>query len=364
MIFRSVLTSSRHSLYSGRGGDSFVLSPLYCGSDATGWCKTREWIKLPAGQASEAEATQQGETDGLSLATAMAISAAAVNPYTGSAGKGPTRHRFVAIVMSLLNLRLACWLPNPRARKKAADGQGQTRVPTLWDHGMQVVPRIPSPVRRILRAGHDDHTNQRTGSDGPPRHEHGEFVELSDGGHFENLGLYELIRRRVDVIIVADVGCDPRFAFADLGNAIERCRVDFGVTIEFENTLADLKMLLTETSGGIAPRADTGVVIARISYPTVNGAPSYKTGHLVYIKSTLIEGLPADVYAYKLACPAFPDESTLDQWFSETQFEAYRELGYGLFERFMAKDVLAGQPAKNGGTVAALDEWLRNRQSR
>ena len=60
------------------------------------------------------------------------------------------------------------------------------------------------------------------------------FVYLSDGGHFEDLGLYEMVRRRCRFIVVVDAGCDPNFAFEDLGNAVRKIYIDLGMRIEFE----------------------------------------------------------------------------------------------------------------------------------
>ena len=80
-----------------RGGDNFILTPQYCGSSATGWRPTKSIIKAP-----------------FTLATAMAISGAAVNPNTGSGGKGLTRSRMISLLMALLNLRLGYWIPNPK----------------------------------------------------------------------------------------------------------------------------------------------------------------------------------------------------------------------------------------------------------
>lgn len=95
-----VLTDSDNAGFRGRKGDSFVVSPLFCGSDATGWCRTEHYGVNP-------------QDAGLTLATAMAISGAAANPNAGIAGRGPTTDKAVALVMSLLSLRLGFWARNP-----------------------------------------------------------------------------------------------------------------------------------------------------------------------------------------------------------------------------------------------------------
>lgn len=144
-------------------------------------------------------------------------------------------------------------------------------------------------------------------------------VHLSDGGHFENLGLYELIRRRCRFILVSDAGADLHWNFADLERAVERARVDFGAHIEI-----DITPLLPEGEDRISPSA---FVPGVITY--VDGAKA----DFVLIKTAFIKNLNADLYAYRKAHKEFPDESTADQFFDEAQFEAYRELGYQIGTR-------------------------------
>jgi hypothetical protein len=156
------------------------------------------------------------------------------------------------------------------------------------------------------------------------------FLEVTDGGYFENLGIYELIRRKVKMLIISDGSCDPAITFADLGNAIERVRVDFGVTIQFSDSEYDLAWLKSGSAGEGVFQADyhmarRGFAIGTIRYPEDKEQPS---GKIFYIKPVMTEQLPADVYAYKSAHPTFPHETTANQFFNETQFEAYRELGY------------------------------------
>ena len=169
--------------------------------------------------------------------------------------------------------------------------------------------------------------------------EHAGFLQLSDGGHFENLGLYELVRRKMDLILVSDGGQDGDFTFADLGNAIERVRVDFGVSIDFEDECYTLEGVLPKPREaqseawakkfGLARR---GFALAAIRYPDRQSC-----GVLVYMKATMIAGLPSDLYAYKAQNPEYPDQTTLDQFFDEDQFEAYRELGYRLVAQMFAE---------------------------
>lgn len=281
-----VLVDSRQSKYRGRGGDSFTLSPLFCGSDATGWCQSKRYM-------------HHAGRKGMTLPTAMAISGAAVNPNAAVDGNGTTRNRIVSTLLALLNLRLGFWAPNPNPKKF-----------------LSIPPNFISP-------------GLKGGVLGGGLQEDRLAVELSDGGHFENLGIYELVRRKLKVIVASDAGADPNFNFSDLANAVEKVRVDFGATIVFNHpdyVLEDLlpgseqdDYFVSKYQGAKRPFA-----IASIYYN--DGSE----GLLVYVKTTLVKGLPADLLGYKTANPSFPDQSTADQFFDERQFEAYRELGYCL----------------------------------
>lgn len=289
-----VLVDSEESQYRGRGGDNFILSPLYCGSNATGWCASKQYMRGLFRK-------------GMTLATAMAISGAALNPNSAVAGRGITRSRVISTLLSLLNLRLGFWAPHPDPKKKMV-------FPPNFLH--------PSLTGGILSGG----LNER-------RH----AIELSDGGHFENLALYELLRRRLSVIICTDGGADPSFQFGDLGNLVEKTRVDFGTIITFEQEDYCLENLLPGTGEDDYfvekyNGAKNGFAVGRIRYP--DGTE----GALIYIKTTLIKGLSADILGYKTANPSFPDQSTTDQFFDETQFEAYRELGYYLGHRMLEEN--------------------------
>lgn len=296
-----VLVDSPNSPYRGRGGDCFILSPLYCGSEATGWCESRHYMKH---QKKGRPPTGRGMT----LSTAMAISGAALNPNTGVGGRGLTRSRVVSTLMAVLNLRLGYWAPNPKQNRS-------------WMHWLNYPNFLNPGLRGGVLSG--DLREDR------------QLVELSDGGHFENLAVYELIRRRVTFIIISDGGADPNFQFEDLGNLTERVRVDFGAKISFDDPAYDLASLQkgsadtqSETQRKKYDLAKRGFAIGSIRY--LGDPRDHPSGRIIYFKTTMIAELPPDIYAYKSAHRAFPDESTGDQFFDEAQFEAYRELGYHL----------------------------------
>jgi hypothetical protein len=305
-----ILPKSNEVKYSGRGGDNFIISPLYCGSDATKWRKTEDFQK------------SKTSTRGITLASAMATSAAALNPNAGVSGEGVTRNAIVSVLLSMLNLRLGYWTCNPKTEKML--GAPNFFSPGLWSE--------------IFRNGFSENNDN---------------VLLSDGGHFENTAIYELIRRKCSLIIVSDGGEDHKFNFDDLANAIEKARVDFGTKVKFmdENKV---DYILPGSSGeGLFQKkyeiSKNGYAFADIYYP---GDPNYKpSGKLVYIKLAMIEGLATDVYSYKGVNPLFPHESTADQFFNEKQFEAYRELGYYVGWQMMlskqGKELFPEKPLQN-----------------
>ena len=140
------------------------------------------------------------------------------------------------------------------------------------------------------------------------------YVNLSDGGHFDNLGLYEMVLRRCRFILAVDAGQDFNYVFEDLGNAIRKIRIDLGIPI-------DIKVVSPRKAEGAIPRCAFGT----IGYSAVDGTTS--DGSLIYIKPTIFGDEPPDVTNYAAAHPEFPHEATTDQWFSESQLESYRLLG-------------------------------------
>ncbi|QYZ66694.1 MAG: hypothetical protein HPY30_12300 [Gammaproteobacteria bacterium (ex Lamellibrachia satsuma)] len=281
-----ILVESDINKYRGRGGDNFLLSPRFCGSNATGWQRTENYMG--------------GD---LTLSTAMAISGAAANPNTGVGGEGPTRQPLLSRLMVFLNLGLGVWVSNPDPRCHRWAKVANFLSPGSW-------PLLP--WKKLT--------------------EKESFLQLSDGGHFENLGIYELIRRRLKLIVVCDAAADPDFQFGDLANVIEKIRTDFGVRIEFEDGLSPLIPLAHKACNDKDPKqiphADAGYVRAAIKYPGATSSDAH--GTLILIKTTYVHDVPKDLLGYKKAHPAFPDESTADQFFDEKQFEAYRVLGFHL----------------------------------
>jgi hypothetical protein len=220
--------------------------------------------------------------DGITLGTSIAISAATARPDIGSYSQRP-----LAFLMTMFDVRRGWWIGNP------AGAQWQRGSPAVGFYWL---------LRELLGATTDT----------------SKYLNLSDGGYFENLGIYELVRRGCKLIVGCDASCDPNSDLADLYNAMERCRADFGVEI----TLADAEALKPTGLRG-EMRSKVHFVHGAIRYPD----PQQGHGAIIYIKPTLVEGDPQDVLAYAKVNPEFPHDATDDHWFDEASFEKYRALG-------------------------------------
>lgn len=277
------MVSDKRLAFQQRKSESFTISPLHAGSWTLGY-------RPSAGYAREAHP----RGGGISLGTAITISGAAASPNMG-ARSTPA----LTFLLTLFNARLGAWLGNP----------GVAGADTWHDPD----PRIgPAPLLRELFGLTSDRSA---------------YVFLSDGGHFENLGLYEMVRRRCRCIIVSDAGCDPEYAFEDLSNAVRKIRIDFSIPIEFPP--AGLGM---DRAG--QGRGNQHVTIGKIRYSAVDGNVS--EGVLVYMKATLSGDEPADVVNYARSHAEFPHEPTSNQFFTEAQFESYRMLGLHTIEQALA----------------------------
>ncbi len=299
------------ALNSSKGGDlatqerraeAFVFSPLFSGaefvrSDETDGMRRgdgyrRTWTYAnnqdihedPDGTLGRQSGNQ--ERHGLTLGTCMSISGAAVSPNCGYHTSPVT-----AFLLTIVNARLGWWLPSPWA----TDGGGRAQPTGTCKWLKPLISELTGTVSTQCP-----------------------FIYTSDGGHFENLGIYELVRRRCGFIIVVDGEQDGDFHFHGMGTAIRRCRVDFNTEISL-----DLSALRTETAAG---HRKGHCAVGRIIYPKQGGQPR-SVGVIVYLKSSLTGDEPEDVRQYRTQSPEFPHETTGDQFFSESQFESYRRLG-------------------------------------
>jgi hypothetical protein len=278
-----------------RKARSFAFTPLY-----GGFTRQKPGVsELEAcfGPTREAGSRRTAYRDGITMGTCMAVSGAAASPNMGSYSQSA-----LAFLMTLFDVRLGWWIGNPMRTGRRVDLRKM---------------RLEDPARKWWRSGSPGFGFVRllcellgnTCDDS-------RFLYLSDGGHFENLGIYELVRRRCKVIVACDASCDGNSTMADLHNAMERCRTDFGVTITLEN---EEYLKPTESQGKL--RSKQHFVKGTIHYP------GWPDGTIIYIKPTLVDGDPEDVLAYKQVNPSFPHDKTVNQWFDEAHFENYRALG-------------------------------------
>lgn len=294
---------SREANRRGRGADFFHFSQDYVGSDLTLYAPSRA-----------DDFSMEKLEPALDLASAAAISGAAIAANMGSATIAP-----LSPTLALLNVRLGYWLVNPRYAirsrwlKTAAPHRSLGR---LLADGVRALFRhfylIPEMFNLL------DETSKR--------------VLLTDGGHLENLGLYELLKRGCQVIIVADGEADPSLSFAAFNKAERYARIDFGVRIELPwqriaETSAKANGELVDNPAWRAPGpGGPHTALGRIVY--ADGSE----GLLIYVKASITGDEPDYVLDYKSRHPEFPHETTADQFFTEEQFESYRALGFHVLD--------------------------------
>jgi hypothetical protein len=272
----------------GRGADFFLFSKRFVGSPRVGYVST---------QAMEKHDHQ------LDLATAMAISGGAAAPSMGSTTLAP-----LVFILTLLNVRLNYWLPNPRMVANRASAWKLWCAPGSWYLFREALGWL----------------NDRTW-----------YLNLSDGGHIENLGVYELLRRRCRTIVAIDGEADPEMRFNGLMTLERYARIDLGVSIKFDS-LYGLDGLRKNGADGFSAR---NWAAATINYG------DGETGRLYYLKLSMTGEEPEYVKDYRERNSNFPHQSTAEQFFTEAQFEAYRALGEVIGGKFCAA-VIAGA---NGG---------------
>jgi len=315
----------------GRNADFFVFSQRYIGSEATGYVETRA-----------AEVT----VDGLNIGTAMAISGAAAAPNMGMASIRP-----LSPTIALLNVRLGRWIRHPldifnrnakleaekEKKQKEAKGKEEKGKEEKQEEGERQFWRIPRP-RHLLYEAFSKTGVSVEQLDAKALKKRGGFVFLTDGGHIDNLGVYELLRRRCKLMIAIDGEADPDFDSGSLVQVERFARIDMNVIIKlnWEPIGIRTQAVTNEIKNGqLKEQLGPHVALGSISYPPLTPGGEREKGALIYIKASLSGDESDYVIAYKKANPQFPHETTLDQLFSEEQFEAYRALGEHIARRFL-----------------------------
>lgn len=297
-------------------------SGLY-NADRKGAAVTASWRGLEVGPAAFM-ALRPGDDAG-TLGRWVAVSGAASSP-----GAGAYTSRGLALLVYFLGVRLGHWVraPHPRVQLRWLSRFG-------WRF-------CPKPLMLASEA-----SATFFGAERP-------WWYLSDGGHFENTGVYPLLKRELDFIVLSDGSCDEAYDFADIENLVRKARIDFGAEIDFYtgDEAAHLFGLDAGALTVLSPEdmADNhsrrGVMLARIRYRERTGTDGQAfrpEGTLLLIKPSLHESLDVDLLSYARQHPSFPHESTGDQSFDEAQWESYHRLGED-FGRALSDDWLARLP--------------------
>jgi hypothetical protein len=308
-----------------RRAESFIFTPLWSGFD---YMRKQTLVRESASLEFAFRQTKffgdqmnSGTNQGAHLGTAMAISGAAFSSNAGFHTSPP-----LAFLLTVFGVRLGWWAGNPRK--------------TTWSKG--------SPPESLTYLACELTANTTVDRD---------FVLLTDGGHFENMGLYELVRRRCQFIIVCDAEQDEKFKLEGIGGAVRKCRSDFGVVIDLNLDV-------------LKPLGDPATSMLHFSVGTVRYPGHDKCGKLVYIKASLTGDESVDLIEFGQRHPEFPHTPTINQMFDESHFESYRELGHHVgstvfqknwksTENIKSEEEFCGEVCANFATIAFDWEDLR-----
>lgn len=282
-----------------RRSDFFLFSREWCGAPAIGYAPTARW-------------TAHGTP--IDLATAMAVSGAAASSLMGL-GSMPA----LSALLAFLNVRLGYWIRRPGAKARRA-------VPGFTD-----APGFSCLMREML---------------GVAMSEEQAWINLSDGGHIENMGVYELLRRRCKFIVSVDGEADPRSGFQGHLTLVRHAQIDFGIRME-----PDLTQLRPDLTSRFS---QSHAMLCRVHYPAAGGEPA-GTGLILYLKLSVTGNELELIKRYRALNPDFPHQSTLDQFFDEEQFEAYRQLGVHVAEGLFSPALLAG-----GRPPSTVRDWFES----
>jgi len=281
--------------------DFMTLSKLFIGSRRLGYTAT---------------ALMEAAQPDLDLATATAISGAAIGQAVVQQRKAP-----VEFIMALFNLRMGFWMINPAYVRWCHRQRRHASSFALFKRAMVRSYSGPFLFFKELLGW----TNAAS-----------THIHLTDGGHIEDLGLYELLHRRCKYIIVCDASSEDEgpyhYRFNRVATAIRLARINQGVEI-----VLDLTKLQPDPETGYTQRHYT---VGQVKYPErpALGLPQ-ETGYLLYVKQCMT-GMERIVDVWnqraKEKSSRFPNEPTSNQFFSEAQFEAYRALGYHIMRGICA----------------------------
>jgi hypothetical protein len=307
----------------GLNAVSYVMSADYVGGPELGWFDTKRLF---------AASPPRIRRD-LTVEAAVAVSGAAFASAMGRQDKG------IEKLLAISGARLGTWLPNPnfvRQLRDAESGHSSAADPPDTNHLARVWPKSLPTVRGAGYLYREifgiNNKNAR-------------LVQVTDGGHYDNSGLVEALRRRCGLIVVIDGGGDPPPLPLGLTDALRLAKYELGVDITLKPTGQYSVASIAPGSGtqfakdnalaSLNSRITRGAVVrGDITYPAAAGLKENK-GTLIFVKAVVSQACPYWLLAYAASSEIFPHDPTSDQWFNEGQFAAYTELG-----RVIAKEAL------------------------
>ncbi len=290
----------------GRRATSYTFSHDWVGGPQVGYVRT---------DALTEETIKKSLVRDLTVQSAVAVSGAA---FASAMGR---EARAFQTLLALSNARLGTWLPNPAwlAERSGAGKWLQPRVPRIR--------RLSYLLREIV------------GSFDPADR----FLLVTDGGHYENLGLVELLRHKCRTVYCIDAAGDAPPLATTLGEAIALAKEELGITITLDNPLdlvpgSEEALAPTDQLADLSARLSKAVVVTgKITYPNpfkLEGEDEESDqGRLIVAKTRLHRQMGAELLSYAQRNPTFPYDSTSDQWFDQGQFNAYYQLGSFLGEK-------------------------------
>jgi len=245
-------------------------------------------------------------------------------------------------------------LPNPKFVRQKLDRPDDWRIP-----GFPRVRGLSYYCREIFGIHPDD----------------SRMLLCTDGGHYDNLGLVEMLRRRPKTVICIDGSAQTGTLNGTLAQAIAMAWEELGVAIKLDGSAYDLVPGTGRlpNSPGMRRRAQesqaaqldelrnrlsaTAVITGTIDYgpgprdpgggqpgdpasrPSNPGVPASGEEHglLIFAQAALTGDMPYELLHFPQQDPAFPQDSTADQWFDIGQFGAYTRLGREIGSRAAEK---------------------------
>ena len=314
----------------GLNATSYALSADYVGGPELGWFDTAKLF---------AEAPPRIKRD-LTVQASMAVSGAAFASAMGRYNKGFEK------LLAVSGARLGTWLPNPNFVNKLREAESGTQDKSKpWPRSLPTIRGAGYFYRELFGINYRD----------------ARLVQVTDGGHYENLGLVEALRRRCRLVFCIDGGGDNPPLLTGLADAMRLAEYELGVNITLDEYGDYAVGNITPGSGrpfadghalaSLNNRLTKGTVAAgRITYPAAAGLLPQRHGVLIFAKAVLWEGCPEWLLTYAASNKIFPHDPTSDQWFNEGQFAAYTELGR-IMGRHAMKCVKALQKKQDIGLI-------------